>query len=215
MRYSIGIDEVGRGCLAGPVVVCAVRMPREWRPPRGRALRDSKRLTKSTREAWFEYVTNHRRISYVLSRISPAVIDRINIARAANIAALRAWKRLVTKGLVTRNQELRHDTKVFLDGGLYLGNGRARLPGETVVRGDEKITAVKISSIIAKVSRDRLMARLARKFPQYGFEIHKGYGTHAHYAALRAIGASAAHRKTFIRSVVFLAGWRARKRFFK
>ena len=198
----VGIDEVGRGCLAGPVVVCAAMVPRGWRPPRravrGRGkLRDSKRLTKVAREEWFGYFETHPHISYAVSRVSPAVIDRVNVARAANVAALRAFKKLATS-------DNRPVTRIFLDGGLYLGNGRGRLPAETVIRGDETMTAIKVASIIAKVTRDRHMARLAKKYPQYGFEIHKGYGTRVHYAAIRSFGVSTAHRATFLnRSFLF------------
>ena len=191
--------------MAGPVVVCGVRIPRGWRPKRALArraspsrsirvpLRDSKKLTALSREEWYRYFKTQPLVAYALARVSPRVIDRMNISKAANLAALRAWK-----GLVTRNQGLGRNAKVFLDGGLYLGNGRGRLPAKTVVRGYEKIAAVKIASIIAKVTRDRHMRRLAKKFPQYGFEIHKGYGTRAHYAAIRVLGVSVAHRATFL-----------------
>ncbi len=90
--------------------------------------------------------------------------------------------------------------KTFLDGGLYIGH-RAKseaLGAKTIVKGDEKIPAVAIASIIAKVSRDRMMKRLARNFPRYGFEQHKGYGTRAHFAAIRRFGLTPAHRRTFL-----------------
>ena len=193
VRYIVGVDEVGRGCLAGPVVVCAVKIPRGWRPARGGRvpLRDSKKLTALSREEWYRYFKTHPRISYALARVSPAVIDRINISCAANLAALRAFKKLAAG-------QKRPATRIFLDGGLFLGNGRARLTAKTVIKGDEKITAIKIASIIAKVTRDRHMKRLAKKFPQYGFEIHKGYGTRLHREAIQTFGASVAHRMSFI-----------------
>lgn len=202
MRYVIGIDEVGRGCLAGPVYVCAVRMPRGWHPPRGRAsrrrskLKDSKKLTRLAREEWFAYFRQEPRISYALARVSPAVIDRINISRAANLAALRAFKKLAIG-----DKPLAVSRRVFLDGGLYLGNGTARLAAKTIIKGDEKITAIKIASIIAKVTRDRHMTRLAKQYPAYGFEIHKGYGTRAHREAIRKRGATDIHRGTFLSRV--------------
>lgn len=188
-----------------------MRIPRGWRSPkhaiarrvkprrafrsRGK-LRDSKRLTKLAREEWFEYFKQEPRISYALARVSPNVIDRVNISKAANLAALRAFKKLVIS-----HKSSVMSYSVFLDGGLFLGNGRGRLPAATVIKGDEKITAVKIASIIAKVTRDRYMMRLAKRFPQYGFEIHKGYGTRAHYAALRKLGATEMHRATFLGAV--------------
>lgn len=202
MNYMIGIDEVGRGSLAGPVVVCAVALPAGWRPVctsimtrhnggRGAALRDSKKLSPRQREAWYAYLVSHPRVRYALARVYPRVIEKKNISKAANTAALRAYKKLVAD-----RGHARH--KVLLDGGLYLGNGGRPSNAKTVVKGDEKFTSIKIASIIAKVSRDRLMARLAKKHPIYGFEVHKGYGTKIHLAAIKKHGPSPAHRLTFL-----------------
>jgi ribonuclease HII len=130
--------------------------------------------------------------------VYPRRIEKLNIARAANAAALRAFARL------SKTCNLQPKTcRVYLDGGLYLGNGRhsansERPTAKTIVRGDEKLNAVKIASILAKVSRDRLMARLAKKHPAYGFEVHKGYGTRAHLAAIKRHGLSEAHRRGWV-----------------
>lgn len=164
-------------------------------------MRDSKQLTKLAREEWFAYFKKEPRISYALARVFPNVIDRMNISKAANLAALRAFRKLATskrRPSFAKATAGKQATRIFLDGGLYLGDGRARLAAKTVIKGDEKLTAVKIASIIAKVSRDRYMTRLAKRFPQYGFEVHKGYGTRAHYAALKKIGPSPLHRSTFL-----------------
>jgi len=211
VRYIIGIDEVGRGALAGPVAVAAVCIPKGVRIA-NRAfgkLRDSKKLTAKKREAWAGFLKDHPRVRSAVARVYPRRIERMNIAEAANLAALRAFKKLTTN-----YQLLTTRCAVFLDGGLYLGSrvspstssqptqgygGQAgRMAVKTIVRGDEKIATIKLASIIAKVSRDRLMTRLAKKHPRYGFDVHKGYGTKAHFAALRKHGPSKAHRLTFV-----------------
>lgn len=216
MRYIVGIDEVGRGCLAGPVVVAALSMPRAVRIS-NRALgklKDSKKLTKQKREEWYAYLKAHPRLRYAVTRVYPRGIERMNISRAANLAALRAFKRLVS------GQMSNARCQIYLDGGLYLGNRseKARTStrrsanqlrkvsqassqyfASTVIKGDEKLAVIKAASIIAKVSRDRLMTRLAVKYPRYGFDIHKGYGTKLHRKAIKKYGPSPAHRLTFIR----------------
>ena len=195
MKYIIGIDEVGRGPLAGPVVVAAVSLPKGFRLPKNLGpLRDSKKLTHAARERWFGWLKNESRLKFALARVYPATIDRLNISRAANQAALRAFTQLTAKHHVSRVR-----CQVFLDGGLYLGSKQA-MPknARTVIRGDERIPAVALASIVAKVTRDRFMARLAKQYPGYGFERHMGYGTRGHYLALRRLGRTPAHRASFL-----------------
>ena len=225
VRYHVGIDEVGRGSLAGPVVVAAVALSNVSRftfhDSRLGRLRDSKKLSAQQRERWFRRIKEYPNISYAIARVYPRGIERMNISRAANLAVLRAYRRLVAncKGQMAK-------ARILLDGGLYLGNIRrtTRIPhlsekvrdgltrknisvnlrthqyisASTITRGDEKFTAVKLASIAAKVVRDRYMTRLAKRHPQYGFEVHKGYGTKMHFAAIRAHGPSKEHRLTFI-----------------
>lgn len=214
MKYVIGIDEVGRGALAGPVVVAAVAIPLDFLhtlpPLAGLALpttrahghrrklpfRDSKKLNERQRESWFAYFKKHPRLFYALAKVHAKAIDGINISHAANVAAFRALERLMKRSGINPH------SKVFLDGGLFAGNGKKRVTrAKTVVRGDEKIPAVKIASIIAKVKRDALMKRLAKKYPKYGLEMHKGYGTRKHLAAIRRHGPSKAHRATFLKNL--------------
>jgi ribonuclease HII len=209
-RYIIGIDEVGRGALAGPVVVAAAAVPREARRIVYRAqsrlgkLKDSKKLSPRKREAWLEYFKQHPGVVFVSARIYPRGIEKMNISKAANKAALSAYARLIANGGLRIGK---HD--IFLDGGLYLGNEKSGLQkgnfkkerknAKTVIKGDEKIMAIKIASIAAKMSRDNYMGRLAKKYPEYGFEVHKGYGTKAHFRAIRKYGSSSVHRKSFLR----------------
>ncbi|MCP6720441.1 MAG: ribonuclease HII [Patescibacteria group bacterium] len=194
-KFIIGIDEVGRGALAGPVVVAAVIIPKTLRL-RSRKLgrlRDSKRLTPRRREIWFDYLSEHPSIFYAVARTAPGVIDRVNVTEAANIAATRAFKKLLANHKGVTNK-----LKVFLDGGLYLRGTPNPPTTKTLVRGDEKINAIKLASIIAKVIRDHYMVRLHKKHPVYSFHKHKGYGTKKHKNAIKKHGPSPTHRLTFL-----------------
>ncbi len=193
MRYIIGIDEVGRGCLAGPVVVAAAAVPAGF-SPHPSDLRDSKQLTEREREAWVAELSRNSRIQVSFARVSPVNIDRKNIANAANLAALRAFQRLI------RENPFLSEAGIFLDGGLYLGRRGLVHRALTVVNGDEYVRAIQVASIFAKVHRDRYMAKLARKFPAYGFEINKGYATRTHRQALLKNGPTSVHRLTFIKN---------------
>ena len=213
MRYIIGIDEVGRGPLAGPIVVAAALIPAGWRPRRSGErtdLRDSKALTASQRESWNSYLISHPKVRVRMVEVRARKIDEVNIARAANMAARKACERLLFETGIDPSS-----CTVYLDGGLYISRsagprkralvqteeaffaGRSVL-SQTVVKGDEIVPAIRIASICAKVRRDSLMVKLAKKYPGYGFERHKGYGTKAHYAALKKLGISKLHRLTFV-----------------
>jgi ribonuclease HII len=211
----IGIDEVGRGALAGPVVVAAalLKTPGVFGGDcelGKRRIKDSKKLSSKQRETWFNYFKNNSDIQFAVARVYPRRIEKMNISRAANLAALRAYKKLIASSklsimkqkLLANSFKLTSkeiaDIQIFLDGGLFLGNGVQPKNAKTVIKGDEKIPAVAIASIIAKVHRDHFMVRLAKKYPAYGFETHKGYGTKRHYKALRKYGWCDVHRKTFL-----------------
>jgi len=193
-RFVIGIDEVGRGALAGPVVVAAAMVP----AGRFSFLKDSKKLLPWQREAWCAYFKNSGEVRFAVARVYPRGIERLNISRAANRAALRAFVRLVKEAHVDAAS-----VAVFLDGGLFLESRAAQkkhaLRALTVIKGDEKIPAIAAASIIAKVTRDRFMVKLARRWPAYSFEVHKGYGTKTHRKAIAASGPCEAHRLTFLR----------------
>ena len=197
MKYPIiGIDEVGRGALAGPVVVAAAFVSRGICFPRALGkLRDSKKLSAKQREAWFTHVADHPKILFASARVYPRGVERMNISRAANVAAKKAHAKLVAMTGAKK-------AGVFLDGGLFLGNGAQPDYAQTIIKGDEKIQAVAIASIVAKVTRDRYMVRLAKRYPAYGFDLHKGYGTAAHRAAIKKYGSTSAHRATFLKKLM-------------
>ena len=190
-KYIIGIDEVGRGALAGPVVVAAALITDSKAIRKHDTLgklKDSKKLSATRRWLWFTYFKNNPAIEFSVARVYPRRIENMNISHAANLAAFRACNTIIERHSLHIN-----NTRIFLDGGLFLGNHKQLTNAKTIVKGDEKIPAVAIASIIAKVERDRFMVRLAKKYPAYGFDAHKGYGTKAHCRALRRHGPSPAH----------------------
>ncbi len=205
-KFIIGIDEVGRGACAGPLYVCAFALPVGFRLGGGNLppLRDSKRLSESQRKRWLVFFSRSRRagkVAWAISRVSHETVDRIGIAEAARRAATRAAASLV--------RNIGRPRRIFLDGSLFF-DGRYRkelrgVPAHTLVKGDERIPVIACASIVAKVRRDALMTRLAREFPRYGFDAHKGYGTLAHRRAVRRHGPSEIHRLTFIRGWVKMA----------
>lgn len=209
-KYVIGIDEVGRECLAGPVVVAACALPLKLKFKNLKfkvPLRDSKKLTAKQREEWFKHIKNHPGIFYAKASVYPKVIDRINITQAANKAATRACARvieLISHGLRPIVNEFHKKIRIYLDGGLYLQNSSTNqlIHSSTVIRGDEKFNAVKLASIVAKVSRDRVMRRNHKKYPEYGFIKHVGYGTKTHIRAIKKHGPSKIHRLTFLKNFV-------------
>jgi len=200
MRYVVGIDEVGRGSLAGPVMVCAAAVPPSFSfsDINGIYLRDSKQLSSHQREHLVTYFEHHSQIYFFLSTLSSHTIDRISISRAANRGALSALHRL-------HNELSDSISTINLDGRLYLGDQRdshwKSLPVHTIVKGDEVIPAIAVASIYAKVMRDRFMQRLGMRYPGYGLAVHKGYGTMFHRTMIKAFGSTKIHRTTFLRNI--------------
>ena len=176
-----GVDEAGRGPLAGPVCAAAVILPKGLEIP---GLTDSKKLTDKKRRELFP-VIREQAIAYGIGLASHDEIDEINILQATYLAMERALAQLTVKPDIA-----------LIDGNRAKDFG---LPVRSVVKGDSLSMNIAAASILAKVTRDDLMLELAEKYPQYGFEVHKGYGTKAHYEALRAHGASEIHRKTFLK----------------
>ena len=173
-----GVDEVGRGPLAGPVVAAAVIFA--GAPPEG--LKDSKKLTPARRSELALEIRD-RALSFGIGRAEVEEIDRLNILRASHLAMQRAVQAL------SANPEV-----VLVDGNLLPSFS---VPAVAVIRGDDRVPEISAASILAKVERDAEMCRLAGEYPGYGLERHKGYGTAAHLAALRSLGPSPVHRHSF------------------
>ena len=179
------------GCLAGPVVVCAVALSRKM--PSIAGIRDSKLLSPQQRET-LARALKQSGIHYQISLCYPKTIDKINIFQAAQ----KAMRRAITK-LSPPAPPLIYKRGL---GGVVLVDGRHQIAGlnfpqRAIVKGDQKIFAIACASIIAKVYRDRMMARYAKRFPQYGFENNKGYGTKLHIKMLASYGPSTIHRRSF------------------
>lgn len=176
-----GVDEAGRGPLAGPVCAAAVILPPHLEIP---GLDDSKKLTDKRRRELFPLI-KEQAIAYGIGLASHEEIDQINILQATFLAMQRAIDQLEGKA-----------DFALIDGNREKDFG---LPVMTVVKGDSRSANIAAASILAKVTRDDIMEEMAVVYPQYGFEIHKGYGTKAHYEALRTYGASPIHRMTFLK----------------
>ena len=175
-----GVDEAGRGPLAGPVCAAAVILPPDVELP---GLNDSKKLSEKKRELLFPLI-QEQAVAWSVAFASVEEIEELNILRATFLAMNRAIAGLDPKpdlALIDGNQ-----------------NREIAMPSRTVIHGDARCACIAAASILAKVSRDRLMKELAVRYPQYGFEKHKGYGTKAHYAALREYGPCPIHRRSFL-----------------
>lgn len=188
--FMVGVDEAGRGPLAGPVAVGIVAVPEGFDVLAAfPGVADSKKLTEKKREQIFELLLERvaaGEVEYRVELESAEAIDREGIAVVI--------RRAITRGLNVLAPDAAF-ARVLLDGSL---KAPAEYAQETIIGGDATVPLISLASIAAKVTRDRLLCSLATEYPEYGFETHKGYGTKAHYAALRAHGLSVIHRRTFI-----------------
>jgi ribonuclease HII len=179
-KYKIicGLDEVGRGPWAGPLVVCALILKSHFV---FKGLKDSKQLSPLKREEVFQRLQKYAFFAIGMAEVEE--IDRLGLTKATNLAYLRALENLPIK-----------PDYLLID-----GRDKMKLPYpyRTIIKGDEKVKLIACASIVAKVTRDRLMVELAVRYPEYGFELHKGYGTERHQAALRTHGICEIHRKSF------------------
>ena len=174
IQYICGIDEAGRGPLAGPVVVGAVIMPKEsW--------------IKGV-NVLFEKITEEA-VAYGVGIVDPKTIDEINILNATKLALTKAIQELKVKPDLIIVDALEHINTLGI-------------PYESMIKGDEKVYSVSAASIVAKVTRDRIMRQWDEVYPQYGFEHHKGYGTKAHIEAIRTYGLTPIHRRSFTKNFV-------------
>jgi ribonuclease HII len=182
-----GVDEAGRGPLAGPVVAAAAILPSRWAqtglPAELAGLNDSKQLTETQRQKYFNFLTACAEVEFAIAAVDAGVIDEINI--------LQATHRAMNDALAQLNPLPPH----------ALVDGRPvktlRVPQTAIVKGDARSYSIAAASVLAKVTRDRLMREFHAQFPEYGFAEHKGYGTAKHLAAIAKHGACPIHRKTF------------------
>ena len=206
IRHLIGIDEVGRGPIAGPVTLCAFLISKkDHRALRThfRGVKDSKQLTLEQREEWHARICVQRSrgfAEYALASIGPRQIDSRGLSWAINSAVRRCLA-----GLRKKLAESAHFSPLKPSECLVLLDGSLKAPPEfihqrTIIKGDEKEPIIALASIVAKVTRDRRLTRLAKIYPAYGFEVHKGYGTRSHYLKISAHGMCPLHRRSFLKN---------------
>jgi ribonuclease HII len=190
MRFLLGVDEAGRGPLAGPVAVGVVAVHENFIVEEEfSGVADSKKLSEKNRERIFEMLKERAEqgeVRFIVEFESAETIDKNGIVFAVSRALSRGVNILAPDSALVRIQ---------LDGSL---RAPAEYSQETIINGDELIPIISLASIVAKVSRDRLMVELSKKYPQYGFEKHKGYGTKLHYEMLKKYGPCAIHRRSFL-----------------
>ena len=194
-QIVFGVDEVGRGPLAGPVMACAVAalnlksqiLNLKSTSKKLNFVRDSKKLSPKQREKIFDMVKKDPKIKWALGRVGEGVIDKINIFEATKRAMVRAV-------LVLEKKLGKKANMLLIDGNFNIPIKRNQ---QSIIKGDEKIPLIALASIIAKVSRDNLMQKQSKKYPQYGFAKNKGYGTRHHIDMLNKIGPCKIHRASF------------------
>lgn len=181
MLHEAATDEVGRGCLAGPVVAAAVIMPLDYS---NNGIKDSKKLSKRNRDLLFDEIKDNA-VAWSIQEASVAEIEELNILQASQLAMRRA--------LLALNQPISH---IIIDGNYW--NDVLKMPYTTIVKGDGKYLSIAAASILAKVYRDNLMLDLHEKFPHYGWDSNAGYATKKHRDAIRKHGITIHHRPSFI-----------------
>lgn len=186
-KYIVGVDEVGRGPLAGPVAVGVLaatpKMLRKFR-----TIKESKQLSPKSREEWYQqiYLSRGEELRFAASFVAAKIIDEKGIVLAIRLALARSLSKLGVSA---------DSCEVLLDGGLKAP--KKYIHQKTIIGGDAKETVIAMASVVAKVLRDKRMAILGEKYPKYGFATHKGYGTKAHYHAIKKYGLSTEHRRSF------------------
>ncbi|MCX6786988.1 MAG: ribonuclease HII [Candidatus Kaiserbacteria bacterium] len=190
MKFMLGVDEAGRGPLAGPVAVGIVAVPERFIITREfPGLVDSKQMSPLARERMFRLLKNRMRegnIQFCVRYTGAERIDKWGLTRAVASATARGVRFLAPEP---------DGISIYLDG---LLKAPSEYDQQTIIGGDEAVPVIALASIAAKVLRDRLMTRLAKQFPEYGFEVHKGYGTKMHYEALKKYGPCILHRRSFL-----------------
>ena len=188
-KRIVGLDEAGRGPLGGPVVAAAVIVKKD-RKLKLLKVNDSKKLSSKKREELYEILINHPKIEWGIARVYEKVIDKINILEATKLAMERAIEKLKAKN---KGKKQKIDF-LILDGNFKINSN---IPQKAIIKADNKVFSCAAASILAKVSRDRLMRRYDKKYPKYGFSKHKGYATKLHFKMLKRYGPCKIHRKSF------------------
>ena len=185
MEYLCGIDEAGRGPLAGPVAVAAVIMPKDSKIE---GVNDSKKVSEKKRELLYDQIIAEA-ISYSIALIDEKEIDRINILNATKVGVTTA-----IQGLSVKSDRILVDALTGID--------TCGVPYDSIIKGDAKCYSIAAASILAKVTRDRIMRQMDERYPVYGFEKHKGYGTKAHIEAIKENGICPLHRLSFVKNII-------------
>lgn len=195
-KVVFGVDEVGRGPLAGPVIAAAITVPQflifNFKFLNNVKIsnyqnRDSKKLSPKQREEIYEALKKDPLVEWGIGKVGEKIIDKINIFQATKLAMQKAVLSLEKK--IGQQADL-----LLIDGNFGIGIAREQ---KSIIKGDEKVLLISLASVVAKVTRDRLMIKMHQKYPQYGFNQHKGYGTKLHIAMLSKHGSCEIHRKTF------------------
>ena len=190
MSCVVGIDEAGRGPLAGPVAVGMVKIPPNFNRRFFYSIKDSKQLSPEERELWYALALESKKegvLDFAVSLVSEKIIDRKGIVHAIKVGIKRCFKKLA----------IEEDSQIFLDGSLKAPEQFKHQ--RTIIKGDEKMPIISLASIVAKVTRDRLMVKISKKFPAFNFHLHKGYGTDMHREALKKYGSTVIHRQSFLK----------------
>jgi len=185
-KYVVGLDEAGRGPLAGPVVAAAVLLE----PGKKfflKGLNDCKKLSEKQRNHFYKILTSHKNIKWGIGIVSEKIIDEINILEATKLAMKKAIRQ--ARGRLNYNIDY-----MLIDGNFGLD---LKIPQKSIIAGDQKVVSIAAAGIIAKVSRDRIIKKMHKKYPQYMFDKHKGYPTKIHIKMLEKYGACPVHRKSF------------------
>ena len=188
-KYVVGIDEAGRGPLAGPVAAGAVLiLEKDFKEAKKiKSVKDSKKLKEGKRKGVYLDLIKNKKIKWGIGMVSEKTIDRINILEATKLAMIKAVKDLEKKNKIKVDF-------LLLDGRMKLN---LKIDQKSIVKGDDKVFSISAASIIAKVRRDELMERCDKKYPQYNFKKHKGYGTKEHLGKIKKNGICEIHRKSF------------------
>lgn len=193
-RFLVGIDEAGRGPLAGPVSVGVVIVPINFNFSLLKGLKDSKQLSEHQRETWFaklKHLKKQNLLDYSVALVGSQKIDEKGIVYAVKVGMRRCLKRI---------EAFPPHVHVALDGSLYAPD--EFISQETIIKGDARVPIIALASVAAKVTRDRKMVRLSKEFPEYFFDIHKGYGTKKHIKAIKFSGPCEVHRRSFIKGII-------------